>query len=111
MCAGSEAATGQSRISRFRAAWLGRSSQVAEYWKRIVEVERSNGCKQTVCDGSFDAPLAQGAPPDVLEAAFNGVLELDPANAQARHNMQVLMRNTGRWIEGVIDPFAPGGTA
>jgi tetratricopeptide (TPR) repeat protein len=55
--------------------------------------------------------LAEGASPDVLEAAFKSVLELDPANAQARHNMEVLMRNTGRLIEGVIDPFAPGGPA
>jgi tetratricopeptide (TPR) repeat protein len=54
------------------------------------------------------ARLAENAPPEVLEAAFRGVLELDPANAQARHNLQVLMRNTGRWVEGVIDPFAPG---
>jgi len=27
-----------------------------------------------------------------------------PANAQARHNLEILMRNTGRWVEGVIDP-------
>jgi hypothetical protein len=55
--------------------------------------------------------LAENAPPEVLEAAFQGVLELDPANAQARHNMQVLLRNTGRWIEGVVDPFAPDAVA
>jgi tetratricopeptide (TPR) repeat protein len=52
--------------------------------------------------------LAEGASPDVLEAAFKSVLELDPANAQARHNMEVLMRNTGRWLTGVVDPFALG---
>ena len=55
--------------------------------------------------------LAEGAPPEVLEAAFKSVLELDPANEQARHNMEVLMRNTGRSIEGVIDPFAAGRSA
>jgi hypothetical protein len=54
------------------------------------------------------ARLAQGAPPEALEAAFRGVLELDPANAQAKHNLEVLMRNTGRFVEGVIDP-PPGG--
>jgi tetratricopeptide (TPR) repeat protein len=48
--------------------------------------------------------LGDGSPPEVLEAAFRSILELDPNNAQARHNLQVLMRNTGRWIEGVIDP-------
>lgn len=46
--------------------------------------------------------LADGSPPEVLEAAFDSVPEVDPANAQARHNMQVLLRNTGRWVEGVI---------
>jgi glycosyltransferase involved in cell wall biosynthesis len=55
--------------------------------------------------------LAEGAAPEVLEAAFKSVLELDPANAQARHNLEVLMRNTGRLIEGVIDPPATGGQA
>jgi hypothetical protein len=53
--------------------------------------------------------LAEGAAPEVLEAAFKSVLELDPTNAQARHNMEVLMRTTGRWVEGVIDPPGPGG--
>jgi hypothetical protein len=51
--------------------------------------------------------LAEGAPPEVLEAAFRSVLELDPTNAQAKHNLEVLMRNTGRWLEGVIDSTAP----
>jgi hypothetical protein len=52
--------------------------------------------------------LADGSPPEVLEAAFRAVLELDPNNTQARHNLQVLLRNTGRHIEGVIDPPASG---
>jgi hypothetical protein len=42
----------------------------------------------------------------VLEAAFRSVLELDPDNAHARHNLEVLLQNTGRWVEGVIDPPA-----
>jgi tetratricopeptide (TPR) repeat protein len=53
--------------------------------------------------------LADGSPPEVLEAALRSILELDPRNAQAKHNLQVLMRNTGRWIEGVIDPPATSG--
>jgi hypothetical protein len=40
--------------------------------------------------------------------AFRGVLEVDPANAQARHNLEVLYRRTGRWVEGVIDPPSGG---
>ncbi|MBA4190897.1 MAG: hypothetical protein C0467_23155 [Planctomycetaceae bacterium] len=48
--------------------------------------------------------LADGSPPDVLEAALRAILELARENAQARHNLAVLMRNTARSIEGVIDP-------
>jgi tetratricopeptide (TPR) repeat protein len=47
------------------------------------------------------------APPEELEPAFRGVLELDPDNAQARRNLEVLYRKTGRWVEGVIDDFGP----
>lgn len=47
--------------------------------------------------------IAADSPPELLEAAFRGVLELDSNNAQARYNMDVLYRNTGRHIEGVID--------
>ncbi|MCE9562617.1 MAG: glycosyltransferase, partial [Planctomycetes bacterium] len=47
------------------------------------------------------ARLADGSSPEVLEAALRSILEIDPNNTQARHNLQVLMRNTGRWIEGV----------
>jgi glycosyltransferase involved in cell wall biosynthesis len=57
------------------------------------------------------ARLAADAPPEVLEAAFKGVLELDPANAQARHNLEVLYRKTGRWVEGVIYSNEPPGGA
>jgi predicted O-linked N-acetylglucosamine transferase (SPINDLY family) len=48
--------------------------------------------------------LAQDAPPAELEAAFRAVLEVDQTNAQARHNLRVVLRNTGRSVEGVIDP-------
>jgi hypothetical protein len=51
--------------------------------------------------------LADGSPPEVLEAAFKSVLTLEPTNQQARHNLEVLYRNTGRWVAGVIDPI-PG---
>jgi thioredoxin-like negative regulator of GroEL len=47
------------------------------------------------------------APPDALESAFRGVLALDPNDAQAKRNLEVLYRKTGRWIEGVIDPTEP----
>jgi hypothetical protein len=50
------------------------------------------------------ARIAADAPPDVLEETFRAVLRLDPRNAQARHNLEVLYRKTGRWVEGVIDP-------
>jgi hypothetical protein len=47
--------------------------------------------------------IAADSPPDVLERAFQGILELDPHNEQARRNLEVLYRKTGRWLEGVID--------
>lgn len=47
--------------------------------------------------------IAADAPPDLLEAAFRGVLALDPGNEQAKRNLAVLYRKTGRHIEGVID--------
>ena len=55
------------------------------------------------------AHIAADSPPDVLERAFRGVLELDPLNEQAKRNLEVLYRKTGRWIEGVVDPTAPMG--
>jgi Tfp pilus assembly protein PilF len=51
--------------------------------------------------------MVQGALPTELEAAFRAVLEVDPNSDQARHNLRVGMRNTGRSLEGVIDPL-PG---
>jgi hypothetical protein len=53
------------------------------------------------------ARIAADAPPAQLEAAFRGVLSIDPGNEQARRNLEVLYRKTGRWVEGVIDPTAP----
>src|SRR5262245_60237459 len=47
--------------------------------------------------------LGDGSPSEVIESALRSVLELDPANAQAKHNLEVLLRNTGTWVEGVID--------
>jgi tetratricopeptide (TPR) repeat protein len=47
------------------------------------------------------------APPEELESAFRGVLEVDPNNAQAKHNLEILYRKTGRWLEGVIDHTHP----
>jgi glycosyltransferase involved in cell wall biosynthesis/tetratricopeptide (TPR) repeat protein len=47
--------------------------------------------------------LADGSPSDVLEDSLRSVLEIDPGNSQARHNLEVLYRSTGRWIEGVND--------
>jgi hypothetical protein len=47
--------------------------------------------------------IAANAPSEVLEKAFRGVLERDPHNDQARRNLEVLYRKTGRWVEGVLD--------
>jgi tetratricopeptide (TPR) repeat protein len=49
------------------------------------------------------ARISADAPPELLEAAFKGVLELDPHNDQAQRNLAVLYHRTGRTIEGVID--------
>jgi tetratricopeptide (TPR) repeat protein len=47
--------------------------------------------------------IKAGADPVELEPAIRSVLELDPGNAQARHNLEVLLRKTGRWVVGVVD--------
>jgi hypothetical protein len=57
--------------------------------------------------GAVARPDRRRRPTKLLEAAFKGVLALDPENAQARHNLGVLYRKTGRHIEGVIDPNDP----
>jgi glycosyltransferase involved in cell wall biosynthesis len=54
------------------------------------------------------ALLKGGSDPAAAEAAIGEVLARDPGNAQARRNLEVLLREQGRWIEGVID--APEGS-
>ncbi|VTR91657.1 family 2 glycosyl transferase : Glycosyl transferase OS=Singulisphaera acidiphila (strain ATCC BAA-1392 / DSM 18658 / VKM B-2454 / MOB10) GN=Sinac_0358 PE=4 SV=1: Glyco_trans_1_2: Methyltransf_24: Glyco_transf_4: Glycos_transf_1: Glycos_transf_2: TPR_7: TPR_6: TPR_10 [Gemmata massiliana] len=49
------------------------------------------------------ARIAADAAPEALEAAFRGILELDPGNTQAKRNLEVLYRKTGRWVEGILD--------
>jgi hypothetical protein len=51
--------------------------------------------------------IATASPPEVLEPAFRSILELDPHNDQARRNLEVLYRKTGRWVEGVFDGTQP----
>jgi hypothetical protein len=55
--------------------------------------------------------IAAESPPEVLEPAFRSILELDPHNDQAKRNLEVLYRKTGRWIEGVIDGAGPTPSA
>ncbi len=50
--------------------------------------------------------IKDGADPAELEPALLAVLALDAHNAQARHNLEVLLRKTGRWIEGFVDGSA-----
>ncbi len=50
------------------------------------------------------ALLEGGAEPVEAEAALREVLILDPENGQAKRNLEALYRNTGRWVEGVLDP-------
>jgi tetratricopeptide (TPR) repeat protein len=52
------------------------------------------------------ALLKGGFDPIEAEAALREVLKLDPNNAQAKRNLEALYRNTGRWVEGVLDPPA-----
>ena len=49
------------------------------------------------------ALLKSGTDPAAAEAALRDVLARDPGHAQARQNLEVLLRNQGRWVEGVID--------
>jgi tetratricopeptide (TPR) repeat protein len=50
------------------------------------------------------ALLEGGFDPHDAEAALREVLRLDPENGQAKRNLEALLRNTGRWLEGVLDP-------
>ena len=54
------------------------------------------------------AHIAADSPPEALERAFRGVLALDPHNEQAKRDLEVLYRKTGRWLEGVRDPTEAG---
>lgn len=45
-----------------------------------------------------------GNDPLEAERALREVLRLDPDNGQAKRNLEALYRNTGRWVEGVLDP-------
>ena len=47
-------------------------------------------------EGGFDSLEA--------EAALRQVLKLEPEKVQAKRNLEALYRNTGRWVEGAIDP-------
>jgi hypothetical protein len=49
------------------------------------------------------AHIAADSPPEVIEPAFLNILELDPHNDQAKRNLGVFYRKTGRWVEGEID--------
>jgi hypothetical protein len=51
--------------------------------------------------------IRAGATEAELEPAIRAVLDVDPKHAQGRHNLEVLLRKTGRWVEGVIDGLAP----
>jgi tetratricopeptide (TPR) repeat protein len=54
--------------------------------------------------------LKGGADKAEVERALRDVLVLDPSHPQARHNLEVLLREQGRWVEGVVDdPPGPGG--
>lgn len=45
------------------------------------------------------ALMRGGAPPEEVEPALQAILALDPDNAQARRNLEVVLRKTGRWSE------------
>jgi glycosyltransferase involved in cell wall biosynthesis/tetratricopeptide (TPR) repeat protein len=49
------------------------------------------------------ALLEGGFDPLDAEAALRDVLKLDPENAQAKRNLEALYRNTGRWVQGMLD--------
>lgn len=49
------------------------------------------------------ALLESGSDFGEAERALREVLRLDPENAQAKRNLEALYRNTGRWVEGVVD--------
>jgi hypothetical protein len=44
---------------------------------------------------------------EVLKPAFRSILELDPHNDQAKRNLEVFYRKTGRWVEGITDGVRP----
>ncbi|HYH68835.1 MAG TPA: hypothetical protein VD866_29350 [Urbifossiella sp.] len=44
-----------------------------------------------------------GASPAELEPAIRAVPAADPGHGPVRHNLEVLLRTTGRWPEGGSD--------
>jgi len=47
--------------------------------------------------------LESGADPVEAEEVLRAILRLDPGNTQAKRNLEALYRNTGRWVEGILD--------
>ena len=93
--------------ARWKAAQGDHGGAVAVLEEAIQKMPRALGVRVALTH----IHIAADAPPEVLEPAFRGVLELDPNNTQARHNLEVLYRKTGRWIEGVLDGAGPAASA
>lgn len=86
--------TARGRIDRgeFAAARAGLAEAIGKYPSAVgLRVVLSH------------AYLRDGTDLAGTERALRGVLALDPDHPPARHNLELLLRNTGRWVEGVFD--------
>jgi tetratricopeptide (TPR) repeat protein len=89
--------------ARWKAAQGDHAGAAAVLEDAIGRMPRALGVRVTLSH----IHIAASSHPEVLERAFRGVLELDPNNAQARYNLEVLYRKIGRWVEGVLDGSPP----
>jgi GT2 family glycosyltransferase/glycosyltransferase involved in cell wall biosynthesis/tetratricopeptide (TPR) repeat protein len=97
------AAEGAILAARWKATRGDHAGAAAVLEEAIQRLPRALGVRVALSHIHIGAD----SPPEVLERAFRGVLELDPNNAQARYNLELLYRKTGRWIEGILDGAGP----
>ncbi|MBX9691698.1 MAG: tetratricopeptide repeat protein, partial [Cyanobacteria bacterium] len=90
---------GASEAAVLRARWLGEGGDTAGACAVLEEAVTRLPGALGVRVALSHARIAAHAPPEQLEAAFRGVLELDPDNPQATRNLEVLLRQTGRHPE------------
>lgn len=86
-------------LARWQSAQGNHTAAVTTLQTAIEKMPRALGLRVALSH----IHIAADSPADAMEAAFRGVLEVDPRNTQAKYNLEVLYRKTGKWVEGVLD--------